>query len=89
MSVSLTFGKKPLPKHGTIPFCTQCGSTEVGWDAYSEWDIATQQEVLRTSFDQSYCFAEDGEERVLKHLDLTKWVEIGNPDVIPEEHRHY
>lgn len=35
--------------------CPHCGSSNVLWDAYAEWDTATQDFSLRSSFDYAVC----------------------------------
>lgn len=41
--------------------CSDCGSEDVGRDAWAEWDFASQEWVIRNVFDQAYCFACDCE----------------------------
>ncbi|MFP3556450.1 hypothetical protein SB861_37905 [Paraburkholderia sp. SIMBA_049] len=42
------------------PVCTDCGSDNVCFDAWSEWDVETQQYELSNTFDEAYCQGCDG-----------------------------
>jgi hypothetical protein len=44
--------------------CRTCGSEDVSRDAWGDWDVATQQWVLRTVFDYAHCHACDTETRL-------------------------
>ena len=44
--------------------CGACESRDVSRDAWAEWDIATQEWVLRAVFDCGYCHACDEEARL-------------------------
>ena len=44
--------------------CETCGSEDVSRDAWSDWDVQTQDWVLRTVFDYGHCHACDGETRI-------------------------
>lgn len=44
--------------------CTKCGSTDVGRDAWAQWDFRMQSWLLRNVFDQGYCFVCDVEVRL-------------------------
>ena len=44
--------------------CGTCGSEHVSRDAWGDWDVATQDWVLRTVFDYVHCHACDGETRL-------------------------
>ena len=61
--------------------CPECGSDEVVWDAWAEWDEQEQAMVLKTSFDHSVCDA-CGE---TIHPDE---VEIDQPGIVPPELWH-
>jgi hypothetical protein len=41
--------------------CSRCGSDDVSRDAWADWDIGTQQWVLRCAFDYAHCHQCDGE----------------------------
>lgn len=45
----------PKSKPSIDYICATCGSGEVMWDAFAEWDATTQQMVLRGTMDQAYC----------------------------------
>lgn len=44
--------------------CGSCGSNDVSRDAWADWDIATQQWVLRVAFDYAHCHRCDAETRI-------------------------
>ena len=44
--------------------CGTCGSTDVSRDAWGDWDVSTQEWVLRTVFDYAFCHACDAETRL-------------------------
>jgi len=44
-----------------IYVCTTCGSEDVSQDAWADWDPASEQMVLRQSFDDSYCHSCESE----------------------------
>lgn len=52
--------------------CPDCHGEAVGWDAWSEWDPAAHKTVVRSEYDEGYCFDCDGEKRLVK-------VEITDP----------
>lgn len=35
--------------------CEMCGTDEIVWDAWAEWDAEEQKEILNNSFDYCYC----------------------------------
>jgi hypothetical protein len=41
--------------------CASCGSENVVWDAWANWDFEKQQTVLENSFDQAFCCDCDGD----------------------------
>jgi hypothetical protein len=41
--------------------CTECGSTDVWWDATAVWSDEDQMLVLESTFDMTYCNNCDGE----------------------------
>lgn len=41
--------------------CPNCGSDEVGADAFAKWSVADQDWVLDTVYDSKTCFACDYE----------------------------
>lgn len=55
--------------------CTTCGSDDVMTDAWAEWNPATMQNELRSSFDDEHCESCEGECR-------TEEVEITDPEEI-------
>lgn len=44
--------------------CGTCGSDDVSRDAWDDWDVTTQDWVLRTVFDYAHCHACEGETRI-------------------------
>lgn len=42
-------------QRATQPTCADCGSTDLSFDAYAEWNPATQNYELRNVFDEAYC----------------------------------
>lgn len=55
------------------PVCSSCGSEEVLADAYTSWNLETNQWELSATFDKgSYCEAHDGECRI-------EWVDVVEP----------
>jgi len=71
--------KLALPTNYKQYVCRTCGSSDVGWDAWSEWDSATNQEVLRTGFDDAHCFQCEGETRT-EEVEITDASEIAYID---------
>lgn len=51
----------PHPRSPIAIVCAACGSDDISRDAWGDWDVATQQWVLRTVFDYAHCHACDGE----------------------------
>lgn len=51
----------PKPADRVDYKCAKCGSDEVMWDAWAEWDAEAQQMVLRSVMDQAYCEKCEGE----------------------------
>ena len=41
--------------------CNTCGSDDVSRDAWAEWDVKSQDWVLRTAFDYAHCHRCDSE----------------------------
>ena len=41
--------------------CEQCGSEDVGIDAYAEWSVEEQEWVLASTYDAAHCTMCDGE----------------------------
>lgn len=56
--------RKEEPKLRMV--CGTCGSEDVSRDAWSDWDVATQDWVLRTVFDYAHCHACDDETRIVE-----------------------
>jgi len=46
--------------------CNRCGSNNVSRDAWADWDVKSQQWVLRTAFDYAHCHDCDGETRLIE-----------------------
>lgn len=46
--------------------CETCGSDDVVRDAWAEWDVGSQEWVLRTVFDQAVCETCDGETHIVE-----------------------
>ena len=44
--------------------CGTCGSDDVSRDAWGDWDVQTQDWVLRCVFDYAHCHACDAETRI-------------------------
>lgn len=51
--------------------CANCGSEDVSRDAWADWNVQSQDWVLRTGFDYAHCHACDRETR-LKDAPLEK-----------------
>ncbi len=49
--------------------CGTCGSENVMMDAWACWDVAKQEWVLHSTFDQEYCGDCDGETHI-KEIDI-------------------
>jgi hypothetical protein len=43
------------PEQMQRPRCTSCGGTDILWDAWACWDVATQQWVLHICYDLFDC----------------------------------
>jgi len=41
--------------------CPHCGSTDIGFDAYANWNVAEQKMELQTTFDKGHVCGECGE----------------------------
>lgn len=54
----------PAPKVQIL--CGTCGSTDVSRDAWGDWDVAAQEWVLRTVFDDAFCHACERETRLVE-----------------------
>lgn len=50
--------RKKEPKLRMV--CEECGSIDVSRDAWADWDVASQDWVLRTVFDYAHCHQCDG-----------------------------
>lgn len=44
-----------MPNNKIKYVCEACGSEDVVWDAYAEWNQDTQEFELRSTFDYSVC----------------------------------
>lgn len=53
-----------MPKIRVV--CAECGSANVGRDAWAVWDIALQDWELDEVFDQGYCFMCDEDARLVE-----------------------
>lgn len=89
MAVKISIGKQPTAgdsPHAKQYYCGTCGSIDVVWDAYSEWDVDKQEEVLRTSFDEVICQSAscDGNSTHVETISAYAWRAVGSPDVIVE-----
>lgn len=48
--------------------CSQCGSTDVGRDAWAAWLEWEQEYAVRSVFDQGYCFNCEGETKINEEI---------------------
>ena len=46
--------------------CSNCGGTNIKWDAWSEWDEDEQEQILVSSFDNTWCDDCEGECNVIQ-----------------------
>jgi hypothetical protein len=46
--------------------CGTCGSTDVSRDAWGDWDVKSQEWVLRTVFDNAHCHDCERETRLIE-----------------------
>jgi len=44
-----------------LTICPHCGSTDIGFDAYANWNVADQKMELQTTFDKGHVCGECGE----------------------------
>lgn len=44
--------------------CRSCGSKNVSWDAFADWDEERQEMVLRGTYDATHCHDCEDEENV-------------------------
>lgn len=72
------------PKPRLHMICATCGSTEVRADAYAEWDVETQDWVLRSVFDQKVCEACESESSLLE-IDEAEHLEIAGYGMVNVE----
>lgn len=48
--------------------CSECGSTDVGRDAWAAWLEWEQEYAVRSVFDQGYCFNCEGETKINEEI---------------------